>query len=93
MYDLFLDKDASQIEINSLIEIAAKAANYDSAEKMIDFARTMALKRATSQVRNEIKKIINIYSGGGPVFMESVRNTGSISGRADKRTTYRTKGK
>jgi hypothetical protein len=65
-----------QTEIFSLIQIAMKAENYESAEKCLEYALNLAMKRATFNERREIKKVINIYSGGGAVVMGNLNTSG-----------------
>jgi len=73
-----------QQEIRKLMGLAKSAQHYDTVEEYLEFATSLAMKRASRQVRREIKKIIHVHSQGGPVFMEGVDNRyGSISGRSD----------
>ena len=71
--------------INSLIKIAMQVSNYDFADKLLGYAHTLAMRRATPQVHNEVKQIINnFYTDGGSVFTGSVDNRGGkISGRVN----------
>jgi hypothetical protein len=71
-------------EIRKLLNLAKRAQHYDTAEEYLEYATSLALKRANWQERKIIKKIINIQSEGGPIFLESVDNRrGKISGRSD----------
>jgi hypothetical protein len=71
-----------QQEIRKLISLAKSAQHYDTVEEYLEYAASLAMKRANRQVRKEIKKIIHIHSDGAPVFMDRVDNRyGSISGR------------
>jgi predicted RNase H-like nuclease (RuvC/YqgF family) len=84
--ELLLQKNNSKLsqsdkhDIEALVAIAEQSPNYDFANRVLGYAHTMALRRASLQVRNEVTNIINVYSKGGPVFMDRVSNSGIISG-------------
>ncbi|PWB69650.1 MAG: hypothetical protein C3F07_19195 [Anaerolineales bacterium] len=73
-------------EINMLISLAKRAESYETVDEYLEHARSLAMKRANWQEKKTIKRIININSGGGPVFMDKVDNRrGTIRGRGDKK--------
>lgn len=73
-----------QSEINELIKLAGQAEHYDTVQKYLQHALSLALRRANHYERASIKNIINIHSQGGPVFTGNVDNRyGKITGSSD----------
>ena len=63
-------------EIDTLVEIAMQADDYNFAEKSLNHAHTMAMRRATSQVRREVQNMITIHG--------NVKNSTIIAGNRNK---------
>ncbi len=80
-------------DIKSLISFAMKETSYESASKLLDHARTIATRRATSRIRDQITHIINVYSQGGSVFFDEVHNEGNIYGATKIKKYFRQKGR
>jgi hypothetical protein len=77
-----------QQEIQALIRLAMRAEYYETAETLINYADSLALKQANRQVKKDIKHIININSGGGAVVIGNVKTGRDFVGRDVK--TYNT---
>jgi hypothetical protein len=61
---LLLDQNGSslstsdRIDIRSLVGMARETPDYEFANRLLDYAETMAMKRANSLTRNEITSLL-----------------------------------
>jgi hypothetical protein len=49
---------ADRIDIRSLVGMARETPDYESASQFLDYAETMAMRRANSLTRNEITNLL-----------------------------------